>query len=166
MRIPRRAPRTVPVVDRTGSRTVRPRTADAPGVTPSKRMPATATPAQRKAADEQAQFKAMTRQQQIEAAITAHVQYVRRQNSPEVIEKLSETEFWRYVFDQSMRNVQFVDGGSDPRIILRSASMPELRAAWAAVRKLAPETTAAVTSPKMPNKDPWWSFIRDLRLRS
>ncbi len=129
-------------------------------------MPATQTPAQRQAADAHAQFKSLTRQQQIEAAITAHVQYVRRQNSPEVIEKLSETEFWRYVFDESMRNAQFIDGGSDPRIVLRSASIPELRTAWAAVRKLAPTTTAAVTSPKMANRDPWWSFIRDLRLRS
>lgn len=108
----------------------------------------------------------MSRQEQITAAITAHVEHVRRQNNPEVLQRLSETEFWRYVLDESLRNAQLVDGGSDPRIVLRGVSVRELRTAWQAVRHLAPKTTAVVTQPKMPNKDPWWSFIKDMRLRT
>jgi hypothetical protein len=108
----------------------------------------------------------MTRQQQIEAAIKAHVEWIKKQNSTDAIERLSEVEFWRYVLDESLRNAQLIDEGSDPRIVLRSVSVRDLRAAWAACRKLAPQSTAVATQPKMPNRDPWWTFIKDLRLTS
>ena len=156
----RPAPRAVPVVDRSGHRIQRPRAADAPGVRPDKRTPAVgATPVDQV----EARFKSLSRQEQIVAAITAHVDHVKRQNSPEIIEKLSETEFWRFILDESLRNAQLIDDGSDPRIILRGVSVRELRTAWQAVRQLAPKTIASVTQPKMPNRDPWWAFVKDLR---
>ncbi len=128
-------------------------------------MPAINGTAQSKDQADEAKFRSLTRQQQIEAAITAHVDWVRRQNSPEAIEKLSETEFWRFTLDESLRNAQLIDDGSDPRIVLRGASLRELRTAWQAVRHLAPKTAAVVTQPRMPNRDPWWTFIKDLRLK-
>lgn len=162
----RPAPRLVPVVNRTGARVARPRISDAPGATPDRRVSAVNGAPPAVLAQEEARFKSMSRQEQITAAITAHVEHVRRQNNPEVLQRLSETEFWRYVLDESLRNAQLVDGGSDPRIVLRGVSVRELRTAWQAVRHLAPKTTAVVTQPKMPNKDPWWSFIKDMRLRT
>lgn len=159
----RPAPRAVPVVDRSGQRVPRPRAEDAPGATPSRRMTVVnGTPASHEM-QEEARFKTLSRQQQIEAAITAHVEYVRRQNSPEVLEKLSETEFWRYVFEHSIRNAQLMDTGTDLRIVLHAASLKEIHAAWLACQKLAPASTSVVTRPRMPNNDPWWAFIRDIR---
>lgn len=157
--------RLVPVVDRNGAPLARPRIGQAPGATPDRRIHvvSSAPPA---AVQEEARFKALSRQEQIAAAIAAHVEHVRKQNNPEVIEKLSEDEFWRYVLDESLRNAQLIDEGSDPRIVLRGVTIRELRTAWRAVRHLAPKTTAVVTKPKMPNKDPWWTFVKDLRLRT
>lgn len=119
-----------------------------------------------KEAQDAARFRSLTRQQQIEAAITAHVEHVRKQNDPDVLRKLSETEFWRFTLDESLRNAQLIDDGSDPRVVLRGASVREIRTAWQALRHLAPQSTAVVTQPRMPNRDPWWTFIKDLRVRS
>lgn len=158
--------RLVPVVDRSGARVARPTIGQAPGAPSDRRIHVVnATPPAMDALDE-AKFKRLSRQEQITAAITAHVEHVRKQNNPEVLQRLSETEFWRYVLDESLRNAQLVDGGSDPRIVLRSASLRELRTAWQAVRHLVPKTTGVVTQPKMPNRDPWWSFVKDFRLRT
>lgn len=166
MRPPRRpAPRAVPVVDRTGQRVPRPQAAAAPGVAPSKRMPAVnGTPVAKDVA-EQARFRSMGEQQRIEAAITAAVKHVRRQNTDDELRRMAETDFWRYVLDESLRNAQLIDNGSDPRIVLRGVSLTDLRRAWRAVRHLAPKSAAAVTRPKMPNNDPFWTFIKDLRIR-
>lgn len=167
MRPQRQATRAIPVVDRSGQRVPRPRATDAPGVTPRWRMPVVNGTAQSKDQADEAKFRTLTRQQQIEAAITAHVDHVRRQNSPEAIEKLSETEFWRFVLDESLRNAQLLDTGSDLRIVLRAASRQELHSAWLACRNLAPKTTATVTRPRMPAaSDPVWTFIKDLRVRT
>ena len=158
--------RLVPVVDRNGARVARPTIGQAPGATPDRRIHVVnATPPARDALDE-ARFKSLSRQEQITAAITAHVEHVRKQNSPEVLERLSETELWRYVLDESLRTAQLIDNGSDPRIVLRGASLRELRTAWQAVRRLVPKTVATVTQPKMPNRDLWWAFVKDLRLRT
>jgi hypothetical protein len=113
--------------------------------------------------DEEAEFKRLSRREQIEAAITAHVEWVRKQNDPDALRKLSETEFWRFSLEQALRSGQLIDNGSeDPRIILRASNLRELRSAWAAVKHLAPAVAKAETRPKMPNRDPWWTFIRDL----
>ncbi len=163
----RPAPRAVPVVDRSGHRVPRPRATDAPGVAPVRRMPVVNGTTPSKDQQDEAKFRSLTRQQQIEAAITAHVEWVRKQNSPEVIEKLSETEFWRFTLDESLRHAQLIDDGSDPRIVLRGASLRELRTAWQACRHLAPKSTSVVTRPQMPSRgSPWWTFIKDLRLRT
>lgn len=129
-------------------------------------MPAANGTAVAKEAEAAARFRSMTRQQQIEAAITAHVEHIRKQNDPDVLRALSETEFWRYTLDESLRNAQLIDDGSDPRVVLRGASLRELRTAWQALRHLAPQSTAVVTQPRLPGRDPWWAFVRDLRLWS
>lgn len=151
-----RRPRSQPevtVVNRRGERVSRPRMADAPKQNES-----------RQDVGEDA-FKRLSRREQIEAAITAHVEWVRRQNDPDALRKLSETEFWRYALEQALRSGQLIDNGSDdPRIVLRASNLRELRSAWAAVKHLAPNVAKAETRPKMPNsRDPWWTFIRDLR---
>lgn len=149
-----RRPRSQPevtVVNRRGERVSRPRMADAPKKSESLQ-------------DAEAEFKRLSRREQIEAAITAHVDWVRKQNDPDAMRKLSETEFWRFSLEQALRSGQLIDNGSeDPRIILRASNLRELRSAWAAVKHLAPTVAKAETRPKMPNRDPWWTFIRDLR---
>lgn len=162
----RPAPRAIPVVDRSGHRVTRPRATDAPGVAPSRRMPAVNGTAADAQAKEAAVFRSLTRQQQIEAAITACVVHLRKQNSDDELRALAGNEVYRFALDESLRKAQLIDDGSDPRIVLRGASVRELRTAWAALRHLAPQSTAVVTQPRMPNRDPWWTFIRDLRLRT
>jgi hypothetical protein len=151
-----RRPRTQPevtVVNRRGERVSRPRTADA-----------TQAPESRQTIQDEAAFRRLSRREQIEAAITAHVEHVRKQNDPDVLRKLSETEFWRFSLEQALRSGQLIDNGSeDPRIVLRASNLRELRSAWAAVKHLAPSVAKAETRPKMPNRDPWWTFIKDLR---
>lgn len=163
MKTPRRgtAPKPMPPLVIRGRR---PKSADAPGAKGDPKirvLNATGGVAQD---IEAAAFKALPRQQQIERAIKAHVDWVRRQNDPEALERLSEVEFWRHCLDSVLRNAQLIDTGSDARIVLRTATARELHTAWTALRHLAPQSTAVVTQPKIPDKDPWWTFIKDLRL--
>jgi len=119
----------------------------------------------RKAEDE---FKRKSREQQIEDSITAQVEHVRKANDPVVQRLQSERELARFVADETITHVQWIgEGTKHQKVVLH---LPPARSAlhdlrWS-LNRLLPKAVRVNTNPKAPRRDPWWTFVKDTRLKT
>lgn len=156
-------PRAPAVVDRSGRPVTRPKTDSAKAVRSTKGIRAyRPNDPERKAEEE---FTKKTLAEKHRDAVTTYTEWVRRQNDPKHLTKLAEHEIARVVMEDSMRNAQVLPGKDGHLRLWPKNEIGLQRMLWA-MRQLWPKTPEVVTKVRMPQKDPWWTFVKDVRKRT
>lgn len=115
----------------------------------------------------QEEFGKLSRQQQIEAAITAWCNHARTRNSPDVLRRAGEVELARSIMEDTLRSTTFGRDDAGERIVLRARSakgMHDLRWAMGVLFPKVAKADSAAVAPRA--GDPWWTFVRDHHLRT